>query len=283
MITFDVIKKTRAHELPDEVLSERIYAFFEDSPAMILRLGLVCKGWNGSLNNGEYARAQWAVNLKKKQDKWKREWKAGIRETKVTSCTGKWLYSDCFVQVGQTRQGLDSTIDETPLLNKIERWGFFGGLARMILAIIHTIGHTLALVFNAIKGERKKCEGHYYHIQKGGLEFVRGFITSIPIVGRIAAWKKDVFIPVCPHFFGRITIQKKSFFLLRIRNPDKPNYFDNPPKIYEWRVTDEIFNHIDVRRLGFGRPVKLVLWNPQDMIPKKEGLRIYRYNLALSS
>ena len=73
---------------------------------------------------------------------------------------------------------LDSTLNQGARMPVV---GILAGIARMALAIIHTVGHLFAAAATLEKG-------HLYHALKGCCEFVRGMIEAIPIVGRVFSY-----------------------------------------------------------------------------------------------
>ncbi len=94
-----------------------------------------------------------------------------------------------------------------PLLNEFARIyviGIAAGVTRMALSTIHTVGHLFAGVVTFDKG-------HLWHAAKGGCEFSRGFIESIPIAGRIFAIKY---------------YDSGLWWIIKIYNPDAPDSLD---------------------------------------------------------
>lgn len=128
-----------------------------------------------------------------------------VVQTDVESWTGKALYSD--FAMGKANK-------DTPLnrVIKIPVIGIVGGLARVALGIIHTVGHLfLALV------TRKK--GHLFHAAKGGCEILRGLIEAMPGLGRLFAYKYN------PSYASR-RLGTRSWWIIKIYNPKKPDGLD---------------------------------------------------------
>jgi len=150
--------------------------------------------------------------------------------TECTSLTGKVLYSDCFRQhVGQLGGPDKNTLPyQKPFLN---RWasipviGSLAGITRMILAIIHIIGH---LISAAIFRDR----GHLFHAVKGCAEFLRGFFEAIPIAGNIFVWLHDPHDGLCHECYNfndeyfRGVVTHYSFFIIKITNLSAPDHID---------------------------------------------------------
>lgn len=99
-----------------------------------------------------------------------------IIETDVTSWTAKWLYSDSLCY------GSSDDIDVPhPLLfnlSYIPVIGILTSLTRLVLGVLHTLGHLIAYAIT-------KNKGHQIHAIKGSIEILYAFIESIPLVGRI--------------------------------------------------------------------------------------------------
>ena len=143
--------------------------------------------------------------------------------TECQSLTGRILYSDCY----QERPGMLCDQPEVDRKSFLNRWaavpllGCLAGVTRMVLAIIHIVGH---LICAAIFREK----GHLYHAAKGGTEFVRGLIETIPIVGNIFVWKYDP--QMCTRFlrweYSRYVKTEWCFFIIKITNPTKLDDID---------------------------------------------------------
>jgi hypothetical protein len=134
-----------------------------------------------------------------------------IVETDVNSWTGPYLYSDFAYQ--QNQQNVPSVVMDSTL-NKWARQpiiGIIAGIARMALAIIHTIGHLLAAGVTL-------QQGHLYHALKGCCEFLRGVIEATPIVGRVFS-----------HYYSSIPANgnaERSWWIMKIFNPQHPDALD---------------------------------------------------------
>lgn len=96
-------------------------------------------------------------------------------KTNASSLTGPYLYSDVF-DYGNSGKPIDSPFPlhewaQIPLL------GCLAGVVRIVLAIIHILGHLLTTIC---------CnKGHLKHAVKGIAELFRGVIEAIPLVGNI--------------------------------------------------------------------------------------------------
>ena len=88
--------------------------------------------------------------------------------------------------------------------------GIAAGITRMVLSVIHIIGHLLMACITWDKG-------HCYHAAKGGCEFLRGLIESIPFAGRA---------------FARIYFNHGIWWMIKIYNPDEPDSLDTQTN--EW-------------------------------------------------
>ena len=141
--------------------------------------------------------------------------------TKAQSITGPLFYSDQWEEFGLGKNALDG-IDESeniPFLNSLANVPILGriaGVVRMVLALIHTVGHSFAAIF--ISSE------HLKHVAKGGAEFLRGMIESIPIIGEIFSWCYN------PNIIKGLLNPKHeptwNFFLIKIVNPQAPDLID---------------------------------------------------------
>lgn len=143
-----------------------------------------------------------------------------VIETRTKSWLGPYFYSD---QIYDTRDiddpsrtwadGYQSPLNE---LSRVSVIGIAAGIARMALAVIHTLGHLLAapLTLNF---------GHFYHAAKGGAEFLRGAIEAIPFVGR---W-----------FAGWFVVNGR-WWMIKIYNPESPDSLDRASNL--WRSLKEL-------------------------------------------
>lgn len=96
-----------------------------------------------------------------------------VMETTVESWTGDFLYSDYATGKGEKNSTLNTAV-EIPFV------GILAGVMRVVLGIIHSIGHLIAALVTGKKG-------HLFHAAKGGCEILRGLIEALPIIGRIFA------------------------------------------------------------------------------------------------
>ncbi|KAF3361460.1 hypothetical protein PHSC3_001834 [Chlamydiales bacterium STE3] len=129
-----------------------------------------------------------------------------VMETKVESFTGKYLYSD--FATGKAEK--DTTLNT---LTKVPFIGIVAGIARVALGIIHTVGHLLGALFTFDKG-------HLFHASKGMCEILRGFIETLPIIGRIFANSCNS-APINDCGMG-----DRSWWMIKIYNPEKPDGLD---------------------------------------------------------
>lgn len=141
-----------------------------------------------------------------------------ILSAQCQSLTGELLYSDtfCYYPFRDDDEPPAETIKIYPIINRIEAIPFFGplgGAFRLVLAIIHMIGHAVACLIYRNKE-------HLIHVAKGATEALRGIIAMIPIVGRIFVWFNDL---VSGGLFG---FSHRSFFIIKIYRPDCPDYID---------------------------------------------------------
>lgn len=135
--------------------------------------------------------------------------------TKAQSLTGPLFYSDQWWDFGY---GNDA--DNVPFLNSFANVPILGriaGVVRLVLALIHAVGHSFAAIF--ISSE------HLKHVAKGGTELLRGVIESIPVVGEIFSWCYN------PNMIKDFLNPKEfkpewNFFLIKITNPDAPDLID---------------------------------------------------------
>lgn len=128
-------------------------------------------------------------------------------QTNVPSAIGRLLYSDEY-------RSYSSRIN--PVLNQwaaIPVIGRLAGISRIILSIIHILGHLGAMLVTL-------DTGHLKHVVKGGAELLRGVIEAIPIIGFLFA---NGYQP--GGFFGHRWMasrpddtEETTFFLVQIRN-----------------------------------------------------------------
>jgi hypothetical protein len=125
-----------------------------------------------------------------------------VVETKLhTFVTGNILYCDYVEDPYSRSTRINSLIDlaaAVPILN------IFAGITRIVLASLHIIVQSLALVFTF---DRR----YIVHIAKGGCEILKGLIQATPFVG---------------HKFTRFWFDNGYWWMIKIYNPDKPDYFD---------------------------------------------------------
>ena len=119
-----------------------------------------------------------------------------VIETEVESITGEFLYSD----FATGYEGKNSTLN---CWAKIPLIGSLAGITRVVLAVIHILGHLLAYI---IPGR----EGNLFHAAKGACEILRGCIETIPIIGSIFAYLYT--FPRCG---------ARSWWMIKIYNPKK--------------------------------------------------------------
>jgi len=81
-----------------------------------------------------------------------------ILETQVASFTGEWLYSDFSTHCSDGGYDKDTKLN---CLVRLPLLGIMGGVIRISLGIIHTLGHLVVALFTMDKG-------HLYHAAKGG-------------------------------------------------------------------------------------------------------------------
>jgi hypothetical protein len=128
-----------------------------------------------------------------------------VWETRVGSITGDYLYSD----FATGRAEKDTTLNT---LVKIPFLGIVAGVARVALALIHTVGHFLAALLT-----RKK--GHLFHVAKGVCEALRGVIESIPGMGRVFT---NFYSSAGPYDYEGA----RSWWMIKIYNPERPDGLD---------------------------------------------------------
>lgn len=137
-----------------------------------------------------------------------------VVESKIPSWTGEYLYSDFAIQNG--------VVQKNSLLNNLSQIPFVGilaGVARVALAIIHSIAHLFAYLIT-------KDKGHLYHAAKGGCEILRGAIEAIPVIGRIFAW-----LYILPLRNARC------WWMIKMYNPDSPDGLDRYMDHWaDWRI-----------------------------------------------
>lgn len=141
-----------------------------------------------------------------------------VYQTPIKSFSGQYLYSD------QSWSNQPSVQDpkilqlnvQTTTLNKIAAmpiFGFFAGVTRLVLSILHTLGH----LFLAAK---TRDHGHLYHALKGCCEMLHGLIEMIPIVGLIYTWKNSP--PSAPEALKKEIPNTEYVFLVKIVNVPVP-------------------------------------------------------------
>lgn len=94
--------------------------------------------------------------------------------TSTPSWTGPYLYSDLTIQLKTT---------STPFLNRfacIPLIGSLAGVVRVVLGILHVLGHCLAALIY-------QDTGHLWHAAKGVCEIGRGVIEALPIIGQVVS------------------------------------------------------------------------------------------------
>jgi hypothetical protein len=145
-------------------------------------------------------------------------------ETKCKSYTGQIIYSDCYREERGTLAS-EGVVQQIPYLNQLAGVPFIGclaGLTRMVISIIHCLGH---LILAAIYRDK----GHLYHAAKGAAEALRGLIEAIPLVGRIFVWAHDpsgmrkAFMLCGGHAPSPV---QRSFFLIQITDPSSRDLID---------------------------------------------------------
>ena len=170
-----------------------------------------------------------------------------VVQTDKESWTGKYIYSDFYYEAVRDevfwrsptsdtsyyRQMEDSghvihydmlglaAICQNSTLNemaKIPILGIAAGVIRSALSVIHILAH-LFVAF------AKRERGHVYHALKGGCEFIRGIIESLPIIGRIFSY---IYCKKISYFFSSTMREFKthSWWILKIYNPNKPDLLD---------------------------------------------------------
>lgn len=130
-----------------------------------------------------------------------------VVETDVKCYTAKYLYSDYATGKGEK----DSVLNKWA---KIPVAGIFAGISRMVLGILHSIGHLFSALFTQKKG-------HLFHAAKGGCEVIRGLIESLPVAGRIFANLYNRKPLYDPHDIGG-----RSWWMMKIYNPKNPDGLD---------------------------------------------------------
>ncbi len=135
-----------------------------------------------------------------------------VIETHVESYTGKILYSDYARGRGGEKDSILNVCTKIPFI------GIGAGLVRILLGIIHSVGHLLAAIFTQKKG-------HLFHTAKGVCEILRGSIETVPIVGRIFANVYNNSFGLPPLDFDNIGV--RSWWMIKIYNPEKPDGLDH--------------------------------------------------------
>ena len=128
-----------------------------------------------------------------------------VVESRTKSLTGPLFYSD--KTYPDREEYFHAAIHCDLSLNALATYHVIGiavGITRMALAVIHTIGHSFAALVTFDKG-------HCFHVAKGACEFLRGFIESIPFVGRkFATWYYE----------------HGMWWMIKIYNPNAPDSLD---------------------------------------------------------
>ena len=143
-----------------------------------------------------------------------------VLETTAESWTGPYLYSDFATGNGEKDTALNTLV-------KIPFIGILGGIMRMALGIIHTLGHLFAFVFTQDKG-------HLFHAAKGLCEMLRGGIEAIPVIGRIFA----NFYSSRP-IYDPLNHGARSWWMIKIYNPQQPDGLDQ--WMNNWRDFPQAF------------------------------------------
>lgn len=151
-----------------------------------------------------------------------------VVETQANSWTGYYLYSDFLYRQDQ-QASVDSTLNKCARIPVI---GILAGIARMALAIIHTIGHLFAAAFTLEKG-------HLYHALKGCCEFIRGMIEATPIVGRVFSYYYS-----SPSKAQQADNQEniRSWWIIKMYNPHNPDPLDRV--MQGWGILRNSFSYI---------------------------------------
>lgn len=143
-----------------------------------------------------------------------------VVETTEINLLGSFFYSDCSVGNPENNSA-KGKMEQVPVLNKLSRipvMGIFMGIARIALAIIHSLGHLFIFCVRPTKG-------HLFHAAKGACELLRGIIEAMPLIGRIFA---SIYNPTgC----GRAKLDAdhesgRTWWILKIYNPRKPDPVD---------------------------------------------------------
>ncbi len=129
-----------------------------------------------------------------------------VVQTDTTSLLGPLFYSDRTYEMFEN--SLTGEREEAhPLLNQLSRVSVLGrgaGIIRMVLAVIHSVGHLIAALITFNKG-------HCFHAAKGGCEFLRGLIESIPFLG---------------YNFADEYCTDGLWWMIKIYNPERPDGLD---------------------------------------------------------
>lgn len=136
--------------------------------------------------------------------------KCFVVATDVESWTGPYLYGDCATVIN--RVGLLE--HQTNSLNKLSRIplvGIIASIGRVVLAVLHIIGHAfLALV--------TQNKGHLYHAAKGMVEIKSGLLDAVPILGRLRAY--------VAYHDGSHFSPTSHWDCIKIYNPNNPDLVD---------------------------------------------------------
>ncbi len=129
-----------------------------------------------------------------------------VIETKLSSWSGKILYSDTVHHAEHYEDhSLMVQYSDLDYIASVPIVGVAAGITRVALAVLHMLNHTLALIFTF-------DSRHCIHLAKGGCEFLKGLIQSIPIAG---------------HLFTRSWMKNNGeWWIMKIYNPDEPDTLD---------------------------------------------------------
>lgn len=140
-----------------------------------------------------------------------------VIQTNTKSLLGPYFYSDLIydgdlIDIDNGRN--DKYLWSQPVLNfcaELPIIGRIAGVIRMAMAVIHSLGHLFAALFT-------QDIGHCYHAAKGGCEFLRGLIETIPVVGYFFAtrYSED----------KSWSIIKGRWWIIKIYNPKSPDSLD---------------------------------------------------------
>lgn len=132
-----------------------------------------------------------------------------VVETTVNSYTGNVLYSDYATGLGEKNSFLNKCA-KVPII------GIVAGVLRIVLGIIHTLGHLFAALFT-------QKRGHLYHAAKGLCEILRGSIEALPIMGRVFA---NLYNSSPALYSQNWEEGGRSWWMIKMYNPEKPDGLD---------------------------------------------------------